>query len=168
MVKATSDIRSVESRPMTDADGVGLRVNEAGVALLRERLRAANRDNPDFEAQADDLLGLARQALEELRRGFSDRIVGVLAQGEWAERGIDLRSLPDAEDVVLLILTRLEKRDFDFESSVGRALFPYIHNRRFLLQVDFLPRPTRDHAGAHARVAEESVDGRGLPLLTKA
>ncbi len=167
MVKAISSTRTNATRSGVGAAPADLHLDEAGFALLRDRLRAASRDNPDFEAQADDLLGLVRQALEELRRGFGDRIVRVLAAGEWAETGIDLRALPDAEDVVLLIVTRLEKRDFEFESSVGRGLFPYIHNRRFLLQVDFLPLPAWDDATPNDRLGRGSVDRLRIPLLTE-
>jgi hypothetical protein len=168
MVKAIPDTRTNENRSTTEPKPARLRIDEEGFALLRERLRAANRDNPDFEAQADDLLGVVRQALEELRRGFGDRIVRVLADGEWAHQGIDLRSLPDAEDVVLLIVTRFEKRGLDFESSVGRRLFPYIHNRRFLLQIDFLPRPLSAQAAARVRGGSVDLDLPGIPLLTEA
>lgn len=155
-------------RPGVANGHTGLQIREDGFALIRERLRAANRDNPDFEAQADDLFGIVRMALDELRRGFGDGVVLVIADGEWAHEGIDLRTLPDAEGVIVRVVTHLRRRSYAFEAAVGRALFPYMHNRHFLLQVDFVPLPFWTHALDHQRAPGGSVDALGIPLLTQA
>ena len=143
-----------------------LRVDEAGVARLRERLRMANRDNPDFEAQFERLMGVVSRALEKLRTGFGDEIELVVAIGEWAREGIDLRTLREAEDVVLQIVTHDDENGMEFGVRLSEALHPEVFNRAFLLQYKVFP----------LRLWERSLglpwnqgraDALGIPLLVR-
>ena len=168
MVKAISDRQSNASRSGVETAPADLRLNEAGFALLRERLRAANRDNPDFEAQAGDLLGLVRRALEELRRGFGDRIVRVLADGEWAHQGIDLHTAPDSKEIGLRLVTRLDRRDLSFGSAAARVTSPYLRAGRYSSQLDVAPQPLWQRTLALLQAHDRPVDVLGIPLLTEA
>jgi hypothetical protein len=78
-----------------------LRIDREGFALLRDRLREANAGNPQFELQHQRLVALLQTALRRLESGFGDQIELVVADGDWARYGIDLRNLP-FDDVVLL------------------------------------------------------------------
>jgi hypothetical protein len=167
MAETIQDTTTATERTTAEDGHAGLQIREDGFALLRDRLRAANRDNPDFEAQADDLLGLTRSALEELRRGFGDQIVQVLADGAWAHDGIDLRTARDSEEIILRIVTRLTRREVPFESATATATRPYRRNGRFFIQLDFDPLPQWEHALAFRRRYGLSSDALGIPLMMR-
>jgi hypothetical protein len=65
-----------------------------GFALLRDRLREANGNNRDFDSQYGRLLEVLQTILLRLVNGCKDQIEQVLAIGEWAESGTDLRNSP--------------------------------------------------------------------------
>lgn len=150
--------------------GTGLRVDEQGLALLRERLRAANRDNPDFEAQVAPLLGAVRQALDGMRRHFPDRIVRVLATGTWATEGVDVRDLTTVEDLVLTVVFASERPDFDFDRELSMKVIASVRNlygREFLLQFRTLPLSLWRHAVEFRRATGGDPE-IGVPLLVRA
>jgi hypothetical protein len=86
-----------------------------GFALLRDRLREANGNNRDFDSQYGRLLEVLQTILLRLVNGYKDQIEQVLAIGEWAESGTDLRNSP-YDDIVLDIVLR-QDRSFDFTGS---------------------------------------------------
>ena len=165
MAKTIQDTTNAAEQQNAANGHAVLRLREEGLALLRDRLRAANHDNPDFEAQADDLLGWIRLALEELRRGFAGQIVLVLADGAWAHEGIDLRTARESEEIVLRIVTRLNRRDARFESDAGFATHPYLRNGRYLIQLDFDPLPHWERAVTYGRTYGKSDDRLGIPVM---
>ena len=148
-----------------------LRLNGAGLALLEERLRAANRDNPDFAAQRDRLLAAVTEALDGLLRHFAPEIERVLAIGAWARDGIDLRTLPEVEDLVLEIVVRADERDGDFDERVSVLVLADIQDRYiqdFLFQFTVLPLPLWRHALEYAAATGRGEDSLGIPLLVRA
>lgn len=147
-----------------------LHLNEAGLSLIRQRLEEANRDNPDFVAQRDRLLGAVSMALDGLVRHFAPEIERVVALGEWAFTGIDLRALPDIEDLVLEVVVRAERRDFDFDRRVSLAVASRIREAYidgFLLQLSVLPLPLWHRAKAYAQANGRSEESLGVPLLVR-
>lgn len=174
---ASAPSRTAKDRrvgPSTSSHAAGadvpLRVNEAGIDLLCERLRAANQDNPEFAPQSDRLLGAVRQALDGLLRHFPDEIERVLARGAWAFDGIDLRELRESEDVLLEIIVRREERDFSLERRISRDVVHELHiafGREFLLQFSTLPLPLWLRAEEQARAHGQDLASSGIPLLTR-
>ena len=144
-----------------------LRVNEVGIARLRERLAAANRDNPDFEAQFQRLMGVVSRALEKLRTGFADEIELVVATGAWARAGIDLRNLFDSDDIVLEVVVRAAELDVNFAVQLSEALFAETHNGDFFLQVTMMPLHLRERSLA-LPWNQGRADALGIPLLARA
>ena len=148
-----------------------LLVNEAGFALLSERLRAANRDNPDFDVQGECLLGAVRQAVDGLLRHFEPEIERVLAIGEWARHGVDLRRLPDVEDLVLEIVARIDQRDGDLDQRLSVVVWAGLQDaylQHFLLQFTILPLPRWRHALEYVAATGRGIDSLGVPLLVRA
>lgn len=172
MAKTAAKVRTDESHVVA-ANGRArgeerpLRVDEAGVDRLRERLHAANRDNPDFEAQFAQLMGVVLRALEKLRTGFADDIELVVAIGGWARDGIDLRTLPEAEDVVLQIVIPADEEEFEFDMRLSEALYADVFNGAFLLQFTVLPLRLWERSLALPR-NQGRADAVGIPLLTRA
>lgn len=147
-----------------------LRLNEAGLDLIRRRLEDANRDNPDYAAQSDRLLGAVMQALDGLRRHFAPEIERVLALGEWALRGVDLRTLAEAEDVVIEIVVRADRRDFDFDQRVSMAVLADVQDtyaQSFLFQFTVLPLPLWRRAVEFRRTIGGDEGALGVPLLVR-
>lgn len=147
-----------------------LRLNQAGLDLIRRRLEAANRDNPDFAAQRDRLLAAVTQALDGLLAHFAPEIERVVARGDWALEGIDLRALPDAEDIVLEIVHRSERPSFPFAERVSRTVWSTVRRayiESFLLQFSVLPLPQWRHALTYAQSSGWGEEGIGIPLLTR-
>jgi len=147
-----------------------LRIDESGFALLRARLEQANRDNPDFEAQRDRLLDAIRTVLLGLQEQFATDVETVLALGEWAERGVDLRTLGEAEDLILRIVVDRPELDFDLSSAISSRIVHPLRNVTiddFLLQYEVMPLPLWQHALEHRRRTGRSPEARGVPLLVR-
>jgi len=147
-----------------------LRLNEAGLALIRQRLEDADRDNPAFAAQRDRLLGAVTAALDGLLLHVAPEIERVLARGVWALEGIDLRTLADAEDIEIEIVHRADRLDFDFGQRVARRVWSTIgrtYDTEFLLQFTLLPLPLWHRAQAWVRAHGRDEDTLGVPLLVR-
>lgn len=152
------------------SDDRSLRLNEAGLTLIRQRLDDANRDDPDFAEQRDRLLGAVSMALDGLLRHFASEIERVVAVGEWAFTGIDLRALPDAEDIEIEIVHRAERLEFEFAERVSRRVWSNISNTygtEFLLQFTILPLPLWHRAQAWNRAHGRDEGALGVPLLVR-
>ena len=171
MAKTAAKVRTDESDGLA-ANGRArgeerpLRVDEAGLARLRERLRAANRDNPDFEAQFDQMMGIVSRALEKLRTGFADEIELVAAVGGWVQDGLDLRTLAEAENVVLQLVIRADDEGMEFNDRLSEALHDEVFNGVFLLQYTVLPLRLWDRSLALPH-NQGRADAVGIPLLIR-
>ena len=162
----TDELRGAVENGQSRGEERPLRVDEGGVARLRERLRAANRDNPDFKAQVAQLMGAVSRILEKLRTGFADEVEQVVASGGWAREGIDLRGLSDSEEVVLEVVFGAAEVDIDFVIRMSEAVAPEILNGAFYLQIVPQLMHLRERALAlpwnHGR-----ADALGIPLLVR-
>lgn len=143
-----------------------LRPNLEGFALLRDRLREANRDNHGFDTRYGQLLIVLQTVLLRLTTDFDEQIERVLASGDWASEGIDLRNLP-YDDVVLDIVLRMDERPFALYMQLAEAVFTDLHDEDILVQfrLETLPEWERALALARASGREEAL---GIPLLSRA
>lgn len=151
-------------------DDHALRLNQAGLDLIRRRLEDANRDNPDFVVQRDRLFGAVSMALDGLVRHFAPEIERVVAIGEWALHGVDLRTLAEAEDIVLEIVVRADRRDFDFDQRVSTTVLADVQDtyiQSFLFQFTVLPLPLWRHAIEFRRASGRDEEALGVPLLVR-
>jgi len=137
-----------------------------GFALLRDRLREANRDNRGFDAQYGQLLTVLQTVLLRLTTDFDEQIEQVLASGDWASEGIDLRNLP-YDDVVLDIVLHGDERPFTLYVRLAETVFTDLHDEDVLVQFELktLPEWRRALTLARARGREEDL---GIPLLSRA
>ena len=146
-------------RRSKSASDSALHLNLEGLALLRARLRAANSDNPEFDAQWSRLLSALNTALERLHGTFGPQIERVVAAGDWAREGIDLRNLP-FEEVVLRIVLRSPDRPYALYRQVAREVFADLDDEAPLIQftLETLPEWRRAQAAALARPPAESPE----------
>lgn len=145
-----------------------LMVSEEGLALLRDRLRIANLANPAFKTHVELLFVVLRRALDDFRCHFSDQIERVLASGPWALNGIDLRTLPDAEDAVLTVVVRTEERVLALDMRLSESVFEHFAAGRYPLYLEVLPLPQWTHALEHVRASGRTTAVLGIPLLVRA
>lgn len=117
-----------------------LRPDLEGLARLRDQLRAANATNPDFDSQYAHLLTVLQTALLRLEIEFGDRVERVLAAGEWAEEGIDLRNLPYV-DARIDIVVRGSERPFEFYWQVAETVFTDLRDDDILVQFRLITTP---------------------------
>jgi hypothetical protein len=125
-------------------------LDAAGLALLGDRLREANGANPEFASQYTRLLEVLQLALLRLKNGFGDRIERVLAVGDWAGEGIDLRNLP-YDDIVLDIVLRSDERPFNLYVQLADDVFTGLRDEDILVQFRLLTLPEWQHAVSLAR-----------------
>jgi|GEM_PF-3277061 len=119
--KADALRERVEQRHVRD--GVGLVPDLEGITLLLERLRSANGSNPDFASQSDNLVEALRTIFAGLQRRFADRVHAVLAVGDWARYGIDLRNVAYFGELTLEVVLRADDRPFDLYWRLGEEVF---------------------------------------------
>lgn len=143
-----------------------LRPDLEGFALLRDRLREANRENHEFDTQYGQLLTVLQTILLRLTNDFDEQIERVLTHGEWAREGIDLRNLP-YDDVVLDIVLRADERPFALYVRLAEGVFTDLHDETILVQFHLETLPEWQHAltVARARGRKETL---GIPLLSRA
>lgn len=138
-----------------------LRLDLEGLARLHDQLRAANADNPDFDSQYGHLLTILQTVLLRLEIEFGDQIERVVAAGEWAGEGVDLRNLPYV-DVLLDIVVRGAERPFDLYWRVAETVFANLRDDDILVQFHLITMPEWQRAVAVGR------DGAfGVPLLRR-
>lgn len=148
-----------EKRPL-------LRVDREGFALLRDRLREANAANPQFDLQHQRLVALLHTVFRRLESEFGDQIELVVADGDWARYGIDLRNLP-FDDVVLLIVVRGRERPFSLYWEIADRVFTKLDDKDVLIQFRLATRDEWETDSTFARQRGVS-EALGIPLLARA
>ncbi len=137
-----------------------------GLALLHDRLADANRGNRGFEHQYNRLRDVLQSILLRLKNGYSEQIDRVLAVGDWAREGVDLRNLP-YEDIALEIELRSPDRPFALYRDMAERVFGDLDDEDILVQFRLLTLPEWQHAEALARTGGR-IDSLGIPLLNRA
>ncbi|MBA3450928.1 MAG: hypothetical protein H0T18_06935 [Chloroflexia bacterium] len=132
-----------------------LRVDREGIALLRDRLRESNTSNPEFELRQRRLFAVLDEALRRLQTEFAGSIERVVAVGDWARYGLDLRNLP-FDDVVLLIVLRERERPFSLYLQIADRVFTDLGDEDILVQF-------RVATLQEWRAGTESAQQRGAP-----
>jgi len=143
-----------------------LRPNMEGFALLRDRLREANGNNRDFDSQYGRLLEVLQTILLRLVNGYKDQIEQVLAIGEWAESGTDLRNSP-YDDIVLDIVLRSQDRSFDFYWQLAEEVFTDVRDEDVVVQFQVSTISEWQQA-VSLPPAEGRPEGSGIMLLGRA
>ena len=137
-----------------------------GFALLRDRLRDANSANPTFDSQYGRLMEVLQTTLLRLNKGFGDQIERVLAVGDWAREGIDLRN-PPYDDIVLDIVLRSAERPFTLYMQLAEEVFNDLHDEAILVQFRLTTLPEWQRALSLAQ-AEGREEALGITLLGRA
>lgn len=145
---------------------VPLHLDSEGLAVLRERLRAANGDNHDFEAQYGRLNDVLHMALRRLEAAFGDQIERVMAVGDWAVEGIDLDVLPYA-DIVIQIVLRSEERSLSLYEQIAERVFADLGDEDVFIQFDLETLPDWRRAESLARLSGRE-EAPGIALLSRA
>lgn len=142
------------------------RIDREGFALLRDRLRAANTANPQFDLQYKRLVALLQTALRRLESEFGETIESVSAFGDWARYGTDLRNRRLAE-IVLLIVVRQHERPFSLYLDIADRVFVSLDDDEFLLQFSLT---TLDEWRSSTEFAMQHGDPNalGITLLARA
>lgn len=143
-----------------------LRADLEGIALLRDRLRSANRGNATFNAQYARLIEVLQAILRRLETEFGDQVDRVMAVGEWARAGIDLRILP-CDDIVLLIVVRTSERPFALYLQIADQVFTNLGDEDILAQFRLETHAEWKQAEEMARESGNAND-LGIPLLVRA
>jgi hypothetical protein len=166
--KADELREAVERRSVARADEAvdpPLRPDIEGITLLGDRLRAANGVNSHFEEQHGKLLEILDKVLGRLKSKFGSRIEQVLAVGDWAQYGVDLRSVP-LEDMIIEIVLRSEERPFALYREIAEEVFTDLDDEEILLQFRLQTLSEWRRSGALARQRDQT-DALGVPLLVR-
>src|SRR5713226_4331766 len=107
----------IENREVK-SDRRPLRLNPEGFALLGDLLKEANSNNTHFETQYSHLRDVLQIVLWRLESDFGEQIERVMAIGDWARYGIDLRTLP-YNDVIIQIVLRSAERPFRLYQQIA-------------------------------------------------
>ncbi len=143
-----------------------LRLDWESIAILRDRLRGANRKNSTFEQQYPQLMDLLQTILLRLNSHFGDTIEQVLAVGDWDREGIDLRNLP-YDDLVIQIVLRSTDRLFSLYEEIAEKVFADLHDDDFLTQFRLETLPEWQHARSLTET-DSREEALGIPLLVRA
>ena len=143
-----------------------LRLDLEGIALLRDRLRSANGGNPRFEAQYHALMEILQTVLWRLNSHFGDAIERVMAVGDWAREGIDLRNLP-YDDLIIQVVFRGADRPYALYENVAEKVFADLRDDEFLVQFQLETLPEWQHARSRAE-ADSRGEALGTALLVRA
>lgn len=160
------DLRQrIEQRHLSGKDRP-LRADLEGIALLRDRLRAANSGNATFGAQYGRLVEVLQAILRRLETEFGDHLDRILAVGEWARYGIDLRALP-CDDIVLLVVVRRSERPFELYLQIADRVFTNLGDEDIVAQfrLETLPEWQQAEKAAQERGIKNVL---GIPLLVRA
>jgi hypothetical protein len=150
----------------TTRETATLQIDLEGMALLRSRLRAANAQNPAFGAQYKRLLELLHTVSRGLEREFPDTVDRVLAVGDWARQGLDLRNLP-LGDVVLLVVLSVPNRPFDLYLRVAEKVFSDLGDEDIGIQFQLATAPEWQSMADAARQRGVAA-APGIPLFVRA
>jgi hypothetical protein len=144
-------------------DDQRLRLNPEGFALLSDLLSEANSSNTHFETQYSRLRNVLQTILWRLESSFGEQIERVMAVGEWARYGIDLRNLP-YDDVVVQIVLLSSERPFKLYQQIAEEVFNDLPDEDILVQFRLLTLPEWQHAEDLAQ-AEGREQALGITLL---
>ncbi len=142
-----------------------LRPDSDGFALLRRRLCEANVANDEFDADYARLADVLGAVLERIQTEFGDVVERVLAVGDWAHHGIDLRHLP-YDEVVVHIVLRSDERPFDLYMQIADKVFSELSDKDIFVQFDLETLPEWQHTESIAHDTEHE-DALGIPLLSR-
>lgn len=101
--------------------------------------------------------------LLRLVNGYKDQIEQVLAIGEWAESGTDLRNSP-YDDIVLDIVLRSQDRSFDFYWQLAEEVFTDVRDEDVVVQFQVSTISEWQQA-VSLPPAEGRPEGSGIMLL---
>jgi hypothetical protein len=160
------ELRRQVERRLFGSDIRPLRADLEGIALLRNRLRDANKSNPKFGPQQKHLFEVLQALVRRIETEFGDQIDRVVAVGDWAKYGIDLRNLP-YDDVIVQIVTRLPERPFSLYLRIAERVFANLGDEDIVVQFGL---ETLDEWRAGEEVARERGLGEalGIPILARA
>ena len=142
-----------------------LRLNPEGFALLSDLLSEANISNTHFETQYRHLLDVLHTILWRLGSGFEEQIERVMAVGDWARYGIDLRNLP-YDDVVIQIVLRSSERPFKLYQQIAEEIFTDLPDEDILVQFRLITLQEWQRAELFAQ-AKSGEDALGIMLLAR-
>lgn len=162
---ADTALRHTTSDAPESGKDAPLHVDRAGFALLHDRLREANTANPHFDRLEQRLLEDLHEALRRLEAKFADLIDRVVADGDWARYGIDLRNLP-FDDVLLLIVVRQHERPFSLYWEIADRVFADLRDDNVIFQFRLATKDEWEADLASARQRGVS-DALGIPLLAR-
>lgn len=139
-----------------------LRPNYEGLASLYERLHNANAGNNNFETQWAKLLKILKLVLQRMLDNFEKQIEKVLAVGEWAQHGVDLRNAP-FEDILLQIVLRSEDRPLSLYQEIAERAFSNLNDDEILVQFVLLTTGEWKHASE----ITQNQDDLGVSVLDR-
>lgn len=139
-----------------------LRPNYEGLASLYDRLHQANVANNNFELQWGKLLKILKLVLQRMLDNFEDKIEKVLAVGEWAQHGVDLRNTP-FEDILLQIVLRSEDRPLSLYQEIAERAFSNLNDDEILVQFVLLTTGEWKHASE----ITQDQDDLGVSVLDR-
>ncbi len=142
-----------------------LRPNFEGITLLLDRLRDANENNNNFESQSHRLLEVLNTMLNGLSDYREPLVEQVLAVGEWAQYGIDLRNMP-FEDILVQIVLHAEERPFELYREMSQRVFSSLNDGDILLQFQLVTLTEWERAKEIARLKNRE-DVLGISLLDR-
>lgn len=150
---------------LVQSDKSLLRLNPEGFALLGDLLREANSGNTRFDVQYSHLKDILKLILLRLESNFEDVVERVMAVGDWASYGIDLRNLP-YDDVVVQIVLRSSERPFRLYQQIAEEVFSDLGDEDVLVQFRLLTLLEWQHAESLAR-ADNKEAILGITLLDR-
>ncbi len=152
----------IENREVK-SDRRPLRLNPEGFALLGDLLKEANSNNTHFETQYSHLRDVLQIVLWRLESDFGEQIERVMAIGDWARYGIDLRTLP-YNDVIIQIVLRSAERPFRLYQQIAQVAFADLNDEDILVQFRLVTLLEWQHAESLAR-ANDQEEVLGITLL---
>ena len=96
---------------------------------------------------------------------FEDQIEKVLAFGEWAQQGVDLRNTP-FEDILLQIVLRSEDRPLSLYQEIAERAFSNLNDDEILIQFHLLTTKEWQHALVTAQLRQQE-GALGLSILDR-
>jgi len=139
-----------------------LRANFEGLALLVQRLHSANEQNPKFPLQRKKLLLALSSMSQGLVERFAPLVRMVIASGDWAIHGIDLRTVTN-ESIAVDIVLQGEERSFELSCEFATKAFDFDDGE---IQLEF--RLLTNQEWEHALTVAGTEENLGIRLLDSA
>jgi hypothetical protein len=156
-------IRDWIERHQVRSDVKPLRLSPEGFALLSDLLREANSGNTHFETHYSHLREVLQTILWRLESDFEEQIERVMAVGDWARYGIDLRNLP-YDDMVIQIVLRSSERPFKLYQQIAEDVFTNLPDEDIFVQFRLVTLQEWQKAESLAKV-EGREEALGITLL---